>query len=435
MSRRALLEEEQKARADEVRARADRRRGRDRPRRLGARLRRVRRPRRRRAGTAPHLRDGLVARGRSVARRETRRRDHGQGAPDRREGRRREDRARPQATQRRSLVAAAERYPVGTASGPRVRIAEFGVFVDLEPGIIGLLPRSETGLPRTLSPARRLSGRHGDRRRVLEVDAPGRRMRLSVTAIQEAEEAAEVRDYARRTDADVQKASLGSLADKLRGALGSKDELASGCGTAGVPATAGRDTIDLPHDPRSPSSNATGATRPSGRSSRRRWTRSSRAATRSSCCRPAAASRCASRRRRCVDGRPRARRLAADLADEGSGRHARRQRRAGGLLPQRARRRTRRSRVDARAARRAASGCSTSRPSGSSARAATASARCVGRAAGELRRHRRGALHQPVGPRLPSGVPAARDAARALAGDQPARVHGDGHRRACGATS
>jgi ribosomal protein S1 len=56
---------------------------------------------------------------------------------------------------------------------------------------------------------------------VLENDAAGRRIRLSVKAIAEAEEAAEVRDYAKRSGAD-QNVSLGSLADKLRGAIGSK---------------------------------------------------------------------------------------------------------------------------------------------------------------------------------------------------------------------
>jgi hypothetical protein len=47
-------------------------------------------------------------------------------------------------------------------------------------------------------------------------------MRLSVAAVQKAEEAAEVRDYAARSDAAGPSSSLGSLADKLRGALGSK---------------------------------------------------------------------------------------------------------------------------------------------------------------------------------------------------------------------
>ena len=71
------------------------------PRRLGARFRRVRRPGRRRAGPAPRLGDGLVAR-RPVPRgRRARRRDHGQGAARRRgDG---EDLPRAEAADRRSV--------------------------------------------------------------------------------------------------------------------------------------------------------------------------------------------------------------------------------------------------------------------------------------------------------------------------------------------
>jgi predicted RNA-binding protein with RPS1 domain len=54
---------------------------------------------------------------------------------------------------------------------------------------------------------------------VVEVEEPpGRRIRLSVKAIQDAHEAAEVREYAEREDA-APAAGFGSLADKLRGAL------------------------------------------------------------------------------------------------------------------------------------------------------------------------------------------------------------------------
>ena len=42
-----------------------------------------------------------------------------------------------------------------------------------------------------------------------------------------------------------------------------------------------------------------------------------------------------------------------------------------------------------------------------------------------VRRRRRGALHQPVGTRLPPGVPAARPAAQLLSRRQPARLHRD----------
>ena len=45
-----------------------------------------------------------------------------------------------------------------------------------------------------------------------------------------------------------------------------------------------------------------------------------------------------------------------------------------------------------------------------------------------IHRRRRGALHQPVGPRFPSGVPAARTAARRLSRRLAPRVHGHGDR-------
>ena len=53
---------------------------------------------------------------------------------------------------------------------------------------------------------------------VLEVDAQGRRIRLSRKAVQEAQEAAEVREYTERERAPLAE-GFGSLADKLRGAL------------------------------------------------------------------------------------------------------------------------------------------------------------------------------------------------------------------------
>jgi ribosomal protein S1 len=58
---------------------------------------------------------------------------------------------------------------------------------------------------------------------VLEVDAPGRRIRLSIKAIRDASEAADVRDYAERSDASAETSGFGSLAEKLRGALRPRD--------------------------------------------------------------------------------------------------------------------------------------------------------------------------------------------------------------------
>jgi len=118
---------------------------------------------------------------------------------------------------------AAEKYPVGqVVQGQISRIAEFGVFVELEPGVVGLIPGQETGASRDtdLKKAFRVGDKIGVS--VLEIDAAGRRMRLSIKAIGEAAEAADVRDYRSRAQADADSAGFGSLADKLRGAWGSK---------------------------------------------------------------------------------------------------------------------------------------------------------------------------------------------------------------------
>ena len=58
---------------------------------------------------------------------------------------------------------------------------------------------------------------------MLEVDPAGRRIRLSKKAVAEQREKAELRDYEERQRQDAAPSpSLGSLADKLRGALGGR---------------------------------------------------------------------------------------------------------------------------------------------------------------------------------------------------------------------
>ena len=117
------------------------------------------------------------------------------------------------------------KYPVGQVARGRVaRIAEFGVFVELEPGVTGLLPAPESGvakgtdLKKVFRPGTEVDVI------VLETDVAGRRLRFSIKAIHDEAEKAEVRDYAARADAAGGSASIGSLADKLRGALGSRDD-------------------------------------------------------------------------------------------------------------------------------------------------------------------------------------------------------------------
>jgi small subunit ribosomal protein S1 len=103
------------------------------------------------------------------------------------------------------------------------RHAPFGIFVSLAPGITGLLPGNETGLGRDQDLRKAFpAGRQIDVI-VLEIDAARRRIRLSATAVAAAEEAADVREYGTREgNADTQ--SLGSLADTLRKAFETRDK-------------------------------------------------------------------------------------------------------------------------------------------------------------------------------------------------------------------
>jgi small subunit ribosomal protein S1 len=115
--------------------------------------------------------------------------------------------------------SAAATYQAGQLRPGRVtRVAEFGAFVELEPGVDGLIPLSESGV-----------GRDGDIKKafpigssvevvILDVDAAARRIRLSVTGVQKIREADEVREYTERTDAPPAE-GFGSLGDKLRDAI------------------------------------------------------------------------------------------------------------------------------------------------------------------------------------------------------------------------
>jgi small subunit ribosomal protein S1 len=114
---------------------------------------------------------------------------------------------------------AGETYQPGQLRTGRVtRVAEFGPFVELEPGVEGLVPLSESGVPREMDV--RKAFRVGDNVQVvvLDVDTAARRIRLSATAVEKMREADEVRDYAERTDAGPRE-NFGSMADRLRDAL------------------------------------------------------------------------------------------------------------------------------------------------------------------------------------------------------------------------
>ena len=117
-----------------------------------------------------------------------------------------------------------DKYPVGQVVQGRVtRVADFGVFIELEPGVVGLLPAAETGVAKGADLKRAFAVGTQIGVIVLEVDVAGRRLRFSIKAIHDEAEKADVRDYTARADAAAS-AALGSLADKLRGALGSRDK-------------------------------------------------------------------------------------------------------------------------------------------------------------------------------------------------------------------
>jgi len=122
-----------------------------------------------------------------------------------------EDWARAEGTSQRGIA------PGSRLTGKVERHEKFGVFVFLAPGKTGLIPLSETGVPK-----------EGDVRRafpvgsdveviVREVDPSGRRIRLSAKAVTEAREADEVREWSEREAPPAE--GFGALADKLRSAL------------------------------------------------------------------------------------------------------------------------------------------------------------------------------------------------------------------------
>jgi small subunit ribosomal protein S1 len=121
-----------------------------------------------------------------------------------------------------STVAA--KYQAGQLYTGRIaRIAEFGVFVELDPEFTGLIPLAETGLDRNADLRKAFPVGTDVNVVVLEVDAASRRIRLSKKAVAEQQEQAEVREYAARSEA-ASGPSVGSLAEKLRGALGRGEE-------------------------------------------------------------------------------------------------------------------------------------------------------------------------------------------------------------------
>lgn len=109
--------------------------------------------------------------------------------------------------------------PGAKLTGKVDRHEKFGFFVFLAPGITGLVPNAESGIAREGDVQGAFPVGSPVEVIVLEADASGRRIRLSVKAVKAAEEAAEVREYNERSGAAQAQSFGGSMADKLRGAL------------------------------------------------------------------------------------------------------------------------------------------------------------------------------------------------------------------------
>ena len=110
---------------------------------------------------------------------------------------------------------ATERYAVGSSvTGTVARTAQFGIFVDLEPGLTALLPASETNLPRGTDLSRQFRPGQTVTASVISVDELDKRMSLSLRAAEEAEAQRNVTEYQRsRPAAD---RSFGTFADLLK---------------------------------------------------------------------------------------------------------------------------------------------------------------------------------------------------------------------------
>ena len=118
-------------------------------------------------------------------------------------------------------AARPEVAPGARVKGTVERHERFGVFVYLAPGRTGLMPLAETGVAREGDLLKAFPVGSEVEVVVLEVDPAGKRIRVSRKAVQDAQEAEEMREYEARADATPSE-SFGSLADKLRGAIESR---------------------------------------------------------------------------------------------------------------------------------------------------------------------------------------------------------------------
>jgi small subunit ribosomal protein S1 len=108
--------------------------------------------------------------------------------------------------------------PGARVTGKVERHEKFGVFVFLAPGRAGLMPLSETGVAREADVVKAFPVGSDVEVVILEMDPSGQRIRVSRKAVQEAQDADELRAYHERADA-APADGFSSLAEKLRSAF------------------------------------------------------------------------------------------------------------------------------------------------------------------------------------------------------------------------
>jgi small subunit ribosomal protein S1 len=117
-----------------------------------------------------------------------------------------------------------EKYAIGTrVKGQVQNITDFGVFVELEPGVEGLVHVSEIADRRIENPANEFTQGQEVEAMVISVDPTERKISLSIKALAHAGEAAEIEAYVQKGKAQPKPGSLGSImGDDLREALSGK---------------------------------------------------------------------------------------------------------------------------------------------------------------------------------------------------------------------
>jgi small subunit ribosomal protein S1 len=114
-------------------------------------------------------------------------------------------------------------YAIGQVSSGRVtRTAEFGAFIELEPGIEALAHVS-TFPPTGRKDAWTASVAPGTTVAVEIVSVDPEKKRIGVKVLRDAQETDDLREYAEREETNAAQ-GLGSMADKLRGALSPRDK-------------------------------------------------------------------------------------------------------------------------------------------------------------------------------------------------------------------